>query len=193
MKLSVTATLTSSSFLFSHFLPFFHFLPTDSDLFSSSFPASSPSPEPQRLASLGSLLDDQHWHHVALEQKHSHLNLSVDKHVERIHIPLLSNWSIRQVGRHKHDENADSFMKKSNSHCVFISWVSGPHRGQTSSRRTSRAAWKTCFMTTSTWSSCPNAETHKLPCRWGSCSHKWNMSFCLAYFILLWAFALLKD
>uniref|UniRef100_A0A3P9J9N2 Contactin associated protein like 3 n=1 Tax=Oryzias latipes TaxID=8090 RepID=A0A3P9J9N2_ORYLA len=51
---------------------------------------------PRRLASLGSLLDDQHWHHVALEQQHSHLNLSVDKHMEKIQIPVLSNWSIRQ-------------------------------------------------------------------------------------------------
>uniref|UniRef100_A0A8C7X5U2 Contactin associated protein like 3 n=1 Tax=Oryzias sinensis TaxID=183150 RepID=A0A8C7X5U2_9TELE len=50
--------------------------------------ASGPPSEPRRLASLGSLLDDQHWHHVALEQQHSHLNLSVDKHMEKIQIPL---------------------------------------------------------------------------------------------------------
>uniref|UniRef100_A0A8C7X698 Contactin associated protein like 3 n=1 Tax=Oryzias sinensis TaxID=183150 RepID=A0A8C7X698_9TELE len=49
---------------------------------------------PRRLASLGSLLDDQHWHHVALEQQHSHLNLSVDKHMEKIQIPV----------RHKHNK-----------------------------------------------------------------------------------------
>uniref|UniRef100_A0A3P9HT78 Contactin associated protein like 3 n=1 Tax=Oryzias latipes TaxID=8090 RepID=A0A3P9HT78_ORYLA len=59
--------------------------------------ASGPPSEPRRLASLGSLLDDQHWHHVALEQQHSHLNLSVDKHMEKIQIPVLSNWSIRQL------------------------------------------------------------------------------------------------
>ncbi|XP_023820988.1 contactin-associated protein-like 4 isoform X2 [Oryzias latipes] len=59
--------------------------------------ASGPSSEPRRLASLGSMLDDQHWHHVGLEQQHSHLNLSVDKHMEKIQIPVLSNWSIRQL------------------------------------------------------------------------------------------------
>uniref|UniRef100_A0AAX7V4R1 Contactin associated protein like 3 n=1 Tax=Astatotilapia calliptera TaxID=8154 RepID=A0AAX7V4R1_ASTCA len=41
------------------------------------------STEPQRLVSLGSLLDDQHWHHVAVERRGSHLNLTVDKHTER--------------------------------------------------------------------------------------------------------------
>uniref|UniRef100_A0A8C7X676 Contactin associated protein like 3 n=1 Tax=Oryzias sinensis TaxID=183150 RepID=A0A8C7X676_9TELE len=43
--------------------------------------ASGPPSEPRRLASLGSLLDDQHWHHVALD--------------------------IRQVRRHKHNKKAD--------------------------------------------------------------------------------------
>uniref|UniRef100_A0AAQ5XID0 Contactin associated protein like 3 n=1 Tax=Amphiprion ocellaris TaxID=80972 RepID=A0AAQ5XID0_AMPOC len=41
------------------------------------------SSESRRLASLGSLLDDQHWHHVVLEQKNAHLNLTVDKHTEK--------------------------------------------------------------------------------------------------------------
>uniref|UniRef100_A0A3B4WSC4 Contactin-associated protein-like 4 n=1 Tax=Seriola lalandi dorsalis TaxID=1841481 RepID=A0A3B4WSC4_SERLL len=45
------------------------------------------SSEPQRLASLGSLLDDQHWHHVAVERRSVHLNLTVDKHTERVQIP----------------------------------------------------------------------------------------------------------
>uniref|UniRef100_A0AAX7TBV7 Contactin associated protein like 3 n=1 Tax=Astatotilapia calliptera TaxID=8154 RepID=A0AAX7TBV7_ASTCA len=33
----------------------------------------------QLLVSLGSLLDDQHWHHVKLERLSTHLNLTVDK------------------------------------------------------------------------------------------------------------------
>uniref|UniRef100_A0A3Q0QTK6 Contactin associated protein like 3 n=1 Tax=Amphilophus citrinellus TaxID=61819 RepID=A0A3Q0QTK6_AMPCI len=41
------------------------------------------STDPQRLVSLGSLLDDQHWHHVTVERRSSHLNLTVDKHTER--------------------------------------------------------------------------------------------------------------
>ncbi|KAM6918523.1 contactin-associated protein-like 4 [Xenentodon cancila] len=57
---------------------------------------STSSSEPQHLASLGSLLDDQHWHHVVLEQKHSHLNLTVDKHTEKVQIPF-SHWSIKQL------------------------------------------------------------------------------------------------
>uniref|UniRef100_A0A3P8TDS8 Contactin associated protein like 3 n=1 Tax=Amphiprion percula TaxID=161767 RepID=A0A3P8TDS8_AMPPE len=44
------------------------------------------SSESRRLASLGSLLDDQHWHHVVLEQKNAHLNLTVDKHTEKVQI-----------------------------------------------------------------------------------------------------------
>uniref|UniRef100_A0A3P8TL26 Contactin associated protein like 3 n=1 Tax=Amphiprion percula TaxID=161767 RepID=A0A3P8TL26_AMPPE len=47
--------------------------------------------EPLRLASLGSLLDDQHWHHVAVERRSSHLNLTVDKHTERVQIPGFSS------------------------------------------------------------------------------------------------------
>uniref|UniRef100_A0AAQ6A5G9 Contactin associated protein like 3 n=1 Tax=Amphiprion ocellaris TaxID=80972 RepID=A0AAQ6A5G9_AMPOC len=54
--------------------------------------------EPRRLASLGSLLDDQHWHHVAVERRSSHLNLTVDKHTERVQIPAeFSHWDVEQV------------------------------------------------------------------------------------------------
>ncbi|XP_069564962.1 contactin-associated protein-like 4 isoform X1 [Brachyistius frenatus] len=49
--------------------------------------SSSSSSEPQLLASLGSLLDDQQWHRVVLEQRSAHLNLSVDKHTEKVQIP----------------------------------------------------------------------------------------------------------
>uniref|UniRef100_A0A3P8TJJ7 Contactin associated protein like 3 n=1 Tax=Amphiprion percula TaxID=161767 RepID=A0A3P8TJJ7_AMPPE len=53
--------------------------------------------EPLRLASLGSLLDDQHWHHVAVERRSSHLNLTVDKHTERVQIPAeFSHWDVEQ-------------------------------------------------------------------------------------------------
>ncbi|XP_017266467.1 contactin-associated protein-like 4 isoform X2 [Kryptolebias marmoratus] len=45
------------------------------------------SSEPRRLASLGTLLDDQHWHYVAVELHSLHLNLTVDKHTERLQIP----------------------------------------------------------------------------------------------------------
>uniref|UniRef100_A0A8C9ZUG3 Contactin associated protein like 3 n=1 Tax=Sander lucioperca TaxID=283035 RepID=A0A8C9ZUG3_SANLU len=53
------------------------------------------SSEPRLLASLGSLLDDQHWHHVAVERRSSHLNLTVDKHTERVQMPAeFSHWDI---------------------------------------------------------------------------------------------------
>ncbi|XP_059200229.1 contactin-associated protein-like 4 isoform X2 [Centropristis striata] len=56
------------------------------------------SSEPRRLASLGSLLDDQYWHHLAVERRGSHLNLTVDKHTERIQIPAeFSHWDIEQL------------------------------------------------------------------------------------------------
>uniref|UniRef100_A0A3Q3IM77 Contactin associated protein like 3 n=1 Tax=Monopterus albus TaxID=43700 RepID=A0A3Q3IM77_MONAL len=57
------------------------------------------SSEPRRLASLGSLLDDQHWHRVVLERQSAHLNLTVDKHTETVQIPAeFSHWDIEQVG-----------------------------------------------------------------------------------------------
>uniref|UniRef100_A0A8C5I9T7 Contactin-associated protein-like 4 n=1 Tax=Gouania willdenowi TaxID=441366 RepID=A0A8C5I9T7_GOUWI len=56
------------------------------------------SPETHRLASLGSLLDNQQWHHVILEQRNTQLNLTVDKHAERFQIPAeFSLWDIKQV------------------------------------------------------------------------------------------------
>ncbi|XP_063741599.1 contactin-associated protein-like 4 isoform X1 [Eleginops maclovinus] len=59
---------------------------------------STSSSEPRRLASLGSLLDDQHWHHLVLERRSSRLNLTVDKHTERIQIPAeFSHWDIQQL------------------------------------------------------------------------------------------------
>ncbi|XP_040896361.1 contactin-associated protein-like 4 [Toxotes jaculatrix] len=52
----------------------------------------------QLLVSLGSLLDDQHWHHVKLERLSGHLNLSVDKNTQQVHIPAeLSHWDIHQL------------------------------------------------------------------------------------------------
>lgn len=52
------------------------------------------------LVFLGSLLDDQHWHHVKLERIGTHLNLTVDKNVQRVHLPAeLSHWHIHTVRR----------------------------------------------------------------------------------------------
>ncbi|CAB1460602.1 unnamed protein product [Pleuronectes platessa] len=61
-------------------------------------PGGASSTEPRRLASLGSLLDDQHWHHVVLERGSAHLNLSVDRHTQRVQIPAeFDHWDIEQL------------------------------------------------------------------------------------------------
>ncbi|XP_056149646.1 contactin-associated protein-like 4 [Lampris incognitus] len=58
----------------------------------------SSSSEDQRLVSLGSLLDDQHWHHVAVERLGSQLNFTVDKSTQHVHVPAeLSHWDPEQL------------------------------------------------------------------------------------------------
>ncbi|CAJ1061130.1 contactin-associated protein-like 4 [Xyrichtys novacula] len=58
----------------------------------------SSSSSGQLLLTLGSLLDDQHWHHVKLERLNTHLNLTVDKNTQQVHIPAeLSSWDIHQL------------------------------------------------------------------------------------------------
>ncbi|XP_028987778.1 contactin-associated protein-like 4 isoform X2 [Betta splendens] len=56
------------------------------------------SSEPKALASLSSLLDDQHWHHVAMERRSSHLNLTVDKHTKEVQLPAdFTHWDVHQL------------------------------------------------------------------------------------------------
>uniref|UniRef100_A0A3P8X6B6 Contactin-associated protein-like 4 n=1 Tax=Cynoglossus semilaevis TaxID=244447 RepID=A0A3P8X6B6_CYNSE len=56
------------------------------------------SSDSRLLVSMGSLLDDQHWHHVALERRGSRLNLTVDTHTERVQIPAeFNHWDIEQL------------------------------------------------------------------------------------------------
>ncbi|XP_034003247.1 contactin-associated protein-like 4 [Trematomus bernacchii] len=58
----------------------------------------SSSSSGQLLVSVGSLLDDQHWHHVKLVRLSTHLNLTVDKNTRQVHIPAeLSHWDIHQL------------------------------------------------------------------------------------------------
>lgn len=50
------------------------------------------------LVSLGSLLDDLHWHTVKLERLNAHLNLTVDKNTHQVQVPdELIHWDIHQV------------------------------------------------------------------------------------------------
>uniref|UniRef100_UPI0037E86000 contactin-associated protein-like 4 n=1 Tax=Semicossyphus pulcher TaxID=241346 RepID=UPI0037E86000 len=58
----------------------------------------SSSPDSQHLVSLGSLLDDQHWHHVAVEHHNTHLNLTVDKSTLWVQIPArFTHWEHDQM------------------------------------------------------------------------------------------------
>eukprot|EP00064_Thunnus_orientalis_P004184 superscaffoldBa00000373_g4195 len=58
----------------------------------------SSSPDGRHLMSLGSLLDDQHWHHVAVEHHSSHLNLTVDKSTLWVQIPSrFTHWDHDQM------------------------------------------------------------------------------------------------
>ncbi|KAM4605720.1 contactin-associated protein-like 4 [Polymixia lowei] len=80
------------------------------------------SSETQRLVSLGSLLDDQHWHHVAVEQLSTHLNLTVDRSTQQVHIPAeLSHWDFDQlsVGTVQvHDSQRPVFSKRNFYGCL---------------------------------------------------------------------------
>uniref|UniRef100_A0A1A8HLU9 Contactin associated protein-like 5a n=1 Tax=Nothobranchius korthausae TaxID=1143690 RepID=A0A1A8HLU9_9TELE len=50
------------------------------------------------LISLGSLLDDQHWHSVKLERLNTHLNLTVDRNTQQVHVSAeLSHWHIHTL------------------------------------------------------------------------------------------------
>ncbi|XP_038146709.1 contactin-associated protein-like 4 [Cyprinodon tularosa] len=52
----------------------------------------------EQLTSLGSLLDDQHWHHLVMRQRNSQLNLTVDKHTETVETPKGFNlWDVKQL------------------------------------------------------------------------------------------------
>ncbi|XP_032382198.1 contactin-associated protein-like 4 isoform X2 [Etheostoma spectabile] len=52
----------------------------------------------QLLVSVGSLLDDHHWHRVMLERHTTYLNLTVDKNTHQVDIPAeLSHWDIHQL------------------------------------------------------------------------------------------------
>ncbi|KAF7659846.1 hypothetical protein LDENG_00291450 [Lucifuga dentata] len=57
----------------------------------------SPSPDSRHVVSLGSLLDDQHWHHVAVEHHNTHLNITVDRSIRVQISQRLTHWDHEQV------------------------------------------------------------------------------------------------
>ncbi|XP_061540117.1 contactin-associated protein-like 4 [Phycodurus eques] len=73
------------------------------------------------LSTMGSLLDDQHWHHVKLERIGTHLNLTVDKNTQYVVIPAdLSHWDIHwlSVGAVQSPELKSNPYKKNFNGCV---------------------------------------------------------------------------
>uniref|UniRef100_A0AAQ5Z510 Contactin associated protein like 3 n=1 Tax=Amphiprion ocellaris TaxID=80972 RepID=A0AAQ5Z510_AMPOC len=62
------------------------------------------SPDNQHLVSLSSLLDDQHWHHVAVEHHNNHLNLTVDKstHLHTFHVGAEQGIGSQRAKRNFH-------------------------------------------------------------------------------------------
>ncbi|XP_029512538.2 contactin-associated protein-like 4 isoform X2 [Oncorhynchus nerka] len=59
---------------------------------------ASPGPESHTVVSLGSLLDDLHWHHVAIERVSGHVNFTVDKSTQQIQVPAeLSPFEINEI------------------------------------------------------------------------------------------------
>uniref|UniRef100_A0A8D2ZPA0 Contactin associated protein like 3 n=1 Tax=Scophthalmus maximus TaxID=52904 RepID=A0A8D2ZPA0_SCOMX len=77
--------------------------------------AGSSSPDGRhRLVSLGSLLDDQHWHRVAVEHHGDHLNLTVDGSTAWVQIPPgFTLWDHEQVG-------GVSFAATQPRKCIYI-------------------------------------------------------------------------
>ncbi|XP_069000309.1 contactin-associated protein-like 4 [Embiotoca jacksoni] len=58
----------------------------------------SVSPDGRHVVSVGSLLDDQHWHHVAVEHHSSRLNLTVDKSTVWVQSPpRFTHWEHDQM------------------------------------------------------------------------------------------------
>ncbi|XP_064798223.1 contactin-associated protein-like 4 isoform X2 [Oncorhynchus masou masou] len=59
---------------------------------------ASPGPESHTVVSLGSLLDDLHWHNVAIERVSGHVNFTVDKSTQQIQVPAeLSPFEINEI------------------------------------------------------------------------------------------------
>ncbi|KAM6984662.1 LOW QUALITY PROTEIN: contactin-associated protein-like 4 [Aplochiton taeniatus] len=63
-----------------------------------SYRGKSVSSHYHKMVSLGSLLDDQHWHHVGLERVGTHINLTVDKSTEQVQsLSDCSHWEMDQI------------------------------------------------------------------------------------------------
>ncbi|XP_056148356.1 contactin-associated protein-like 5 [Lampris incognitus] len=77
------------------------------------------SADSQRLVSLGSLLDDQHWHYISVERLNTHLNITVDRSTQQVQVPAgPSHWDIDQlsVGAEQNHRSLRPVSSQSNFH-----------------------------------------------------------------------------
>lgn len=96
---------------------------------SSHTPGWSSSPDSRHPVSLGSLLDDQHWHHVAVEHHGTNLNLTVDRSTLWVQIPArFTHWDHDQVC--KSQTKTNTYIHSCSHLFVFPAWAdecgSGP-------------------------------------------------------------------
>ncbi|KAI2660204.1 Contactin-associated protein-like 4 [Labeo rohita] len=65
------------------------------------------------LVSLGSLLDDQHWHHVSVERVRGLVNFTVDKNTQQFQLP--ESWSHSEINEISFGGTSAAGLQKSHS------------------------------------------------------------------------------
>ncbi|KTF84414.1 hypothetical protein cypCar_00041034, partial [Cyprinus carpio] len=69
------------------------------------------------LVSLGSLLDDQHWHHVSVERVRGLVNFTVDKNTQQFQLP--ESWSHSEINEISFGGTSAAGLQKSQSRRNF--------------------------------------------------------------------------
>ncbi|XP_052423648.1 contactin-associated protein-like 4 [Carassius gibelio] len=69
------------------------------------------------LVSLGSLLDDQHWHHVSVERVRGLVNFTVDKNTQKFQLP--ESWSLSEIKEISFGGTSAAGLQKSHSRTNF--------------------------------------------------------------------------
>ncbi|XP_059400302.1 contactin-associated protein-like 4 isoform X2 [Carassius carassius] len=69
------------------------------------------------LVSLGSLLDDQHWHHVSVERIRGLMNFTVDKNTQQFQLP--ESWSHFEINEISFGGTSAAGLQKSHSRRKF--------------------------------------------------------------------------
>ncbi|XP_059395977.1 contactin-associated protein-like 4 isoform X1 [Carassius carassius] len=69
------------------------------------------------LVSIGSLLDDQHWHHVSVERVRGLVNFTVDKNTQKFQLP--ESWSHSEINEISFGGTSADGLQKSHSRTNF--------------------------------------------------------------------------